>query len=172
MQIVIRVNEADQRFDRFLRKYFKQNKEVKLTDIYSRIRTGAIKLNGRKAKESTKLVLDDQIDFTGVEEIDKDIVAMTAPKQMRKYNLSSQELKKQILYEDDERIIRNKPSGIVVHEGNFHTNDINLNDYLESYLHYSVKKEKPDTIIDQSVNPRTRQVFKPAFAFRLDKDTS
>ncbi len=172
MQIIIRVNEADQRFDRFLRKYFKPNKEVKLTDIYSRIRTGAIKLNGRKGKESTKLVLDDQIDFTGVEEIDKDILAMTAPKQMRKYNLSSQELKKQILYEDNERIVRNKPSGIVVHEGNFHTNDINLNDYLESYLHYSVKKEKPDTVIDQSVNPRTHQVFKPAFAFRLDKDTS
>lgn len=91
---------------------------------------------------------------------------------MRKYNLSSKDLKQQILYEDDQRIIRNKPSGLVVHEGNFHVDDINLNDYLASYLQYSTKKEHPDTIIDTSINPRTHQVFKPAFAFRLDKDTS
>lgn len=34
----IQVNEANQRFDRFLRKYFKAEAEVTLADIYSRIR--------------------------------------------------------------------------------------------------------------------------------------
>lgn len=38
MRIEIDANSANQRFDRFLRKYCKPYPEVKLSDIFSRIR--------------------------------------------------------------------------------------------------------------------------------------
>jgi 23S rRNA pseudouridine955/2504/2580 synthase len=172
MQITIRVNEANQRFDRFLRKYFKTNKEVTLKDIYARIRKGAIKVNGKKAAQNYQLVMDDIVSFAQDAETEKEISHLDAPKAMRKHNISLEELKKQVLREDDNRIVRNKSAGIVIHEGNFHTNDINLNDYLESYLKFQKKADPELSTKPDEINIRTRQIFKPAFAFRLDKDTS
>jgi 23S rRNA-/tRNA-specific pseudouridylate synthase len=45
MDITITEQEADQRLDRFLRKYFKPYPKIKLADIYSRIRKGTVKVN-------------------------------------------------------------------------------------------------------------------------------
>ncbi|MCR5412737.1 MAG: hypothetical protein K6E76_07335 [Patescibacteria group bacterium] len=42
MKVFIDVNSANQRFDRFLRKFFKEYPAVKLTDIFSSIRKGEI----------------------------------------------------------------------------------------------------------------------------------
>jgi len=50
--IIIDSNSAHQRFDRFLRKHFKSNNNISLSDIFSRIRKGNIRINGKKAKES------------------------------------------------------------------------------------------------------------------------
>ena len=55
MQIIIDENNANQRFDRFLRKRCKAYPEVKLSDIYSRIRKGTIKVNDKKSKEEYRL---------------------------------------------------------------------------------------------------------------------
>ena len=53
----------------------------------------------------------------------------------------------------------------MIHPGNFHLNDITLNDYLEAYVNRVWKKEGKD--------PATMSdTFKPSFGFRLDKDTS
>lgn len=131
----IHVNEANQRFDRFLRKYFKSEPEVTLADIYSRIRKGAIKVNGKKKKENDKLVLGDRIEFSEEKLTLKQPFMAHAEKIVKKHNISIEDIKKQIVYEDDHRIFWNKPYGIVIHPGNFHLNDITLNDYLETYVH-------------------------------------
>ncbi len=55
MELKIGELEADQRCDRFLRKYFKSSPEIKLGDIYAWIRTGAIRVNGKKTKEEYRL---------------------------------------------------------------------------------------------------------------------
>ncbi|MDR0282663.1 MAG: hypothetical protein LBI53_05195 [Candidatus Peribacteria bacterium] len=55
MQITIDEYTSNQRFDRFLRKRCKVYPEVKLSDIYSRIRKGAIKVNDKKTKEEYRL---------------------------------------------------------------------------------------------------------------------
>ena len=55
MQITINENQANQRCDRFLRKYCKPYPQVRLSDIYSRIRKGEVKLNGKRVKEETRL---------------------------------------------------------------------------------------------------------------------
>ncbi len=57
-------------------------------------------------------------------------------KQLKKHNISIEDIKKQIVYEDDHWIFWNKPYGIVIHPGNFHLNDITLNDFLEAYVHW------------------------------------
>ena len=55
MKIIINVSNADQRFDRFLRKYFKAQPEISLTDIFSWIRKWAIKVNNRKRKQDYRV---------------------------------------------------------------------------------------------------------------------
>lgn len=161
----IHVNEANQRFDRFLRKYFKQESEVTLADIYSRIRKGAIKVNGKKKEENYKLVLGDIVEFSEEKLTLKQPFIAHAEKQLKKHNISIDDIKKQIEYEDDHRIFWNKPYGIVIHPGNFHLNDITLNDFLEAYVHRGRKKEGKDPA-------KMGETFTPSFGFRLDKDTS
>jgi len=69
--------------------------------------------------------------------------------------LSKEDILPLILYEDSERVAFNKPTWIVAHESNKHRKDLSMNDYLECYT-----KEYE------------RWTFKPAFGYRLDKDTS
>jgi 23S rRNA pseudouridine955/2504/2580 synthase len=60
-------NIANQRFDRYLRKYFKIYPEIKLNDIYSWIRKGMILVNNKKQKEDYRLLLGDEIKFNNIE---------------------------------------------------------------------------------------------------------
>ena len=64
MQITINENQANQRCDRFLRKYCKPYPQVRLSDIYSRIRKGEVRLNGKRVKEETRLSLWDILEFS------------------------------------------------------------------------------------------------------------
>lgn len=56
MEIRIEANQADQRCDRFLRKYCKPYPQVRLSDIYSWIRKGNVRVNGKRIKEETRLL--------------------------------------------------------------------------------------------------------------------
>lgn len=78
-----------------------------------------------------------------------------------------------ILYEDDDRLIWNKPVGIVAHEGNKHEEDITMNQLLELYMIQQGNNPK-DKISDNQNHQSapSHGTFKPAFAYRLDKDTS
>lgn len=158
MKIEILINEANQRLDRFLRKYFKKQPEVKLSDIYSRIRTGTIRVNGKKATENQKLILWDEVLLGENAKWGKTPRATLENKKVKKKNIDKKAIQKQIVFEDSHWIFWNKPYDMVVHPGNFHTNDITLNDYLEGYF----------SAQDYGKN----STFKPAFGFRLDKDTS
>ena len=64
-------NIANQRFDRYLRKYFKPYSEVKLNDIYSWIRKWAILVNNKRVKEDYKLLLGDEIKFNNIDKGEK-----------------------------------------------------------------------------------------------------
>ena len=55
MEITINENQAQQRCDRFLRKYCKPYPQVSLSAIYSRIRKGQVRINGKRIKEETRL---------------------------------------------------------------------------------------------------------------------
>jgi len=74
-------------------------------------------------------------------------------RKMEKVDINK--IKQQILYEDNHRLVFDKPAGIPMHPGNKHRNDLSMNDYLEKYA----EAYKTDT-------------FKPSFGYRLDRDTS
>ncbi len=159
MRIVIWPNEADQRFDRFLRKYFKPHPEIKLGDIFSWIRKGAIKVNDRKRNEQYRLkegeviVRDDSI------ATEKNASNVTVSKKQKVASFSLEKLTNMIIFEDENRLVRNKPADLVVHPWDKHTSDISLHDMMLSYLQQTGQRTESHT-------------FKPAFCFRIDKDTS
>jgi len=155
MQIIIDENNANQRFDRFLRKRCKAYPEVKLSDIYSRIRKGTIKVNDKKSKEEYRLQIWDKINIEEQIMGKRDPSLLISSKEKKIKKVSKEEIKKRIIYEDENRVAFNKPAGVVLHESNKHRNDLSMNDYLEIYT----KGLENDT-------------FKPSFGYRLDKDTS
>jgi 23S rRNA pseudouridine955/2504/2580 synthase len=60
-EIIIDNSNHDQRFDRFLRKYFKMQPQIALADIYRGIRNREITINGKKSKEDYRLRNGDAI---------------------------------------------------------------------------------------------------------------
>lgn len=159
MNITIWENEADQRLDRFLRKYFKTNHDIKLSDIYSWIRKWAVRVNDKKKSQEYKLQLWDKLSINKeqIQRLDIDETFMT--KNQKQNKIISQDLKKYILFEDDNWIFWNKKAWLVVHPWNSHLDDLTLNDFLKQYLSSTSSYKKTST-------------FVPSFWFRLDKDTS
>ena len=156
MEIKIDKTASDQRFDRFLRKRFKKYPQVRLADIYSTIRKGLIKVNNKRTKEEYRLKLWDivQIDDK-VQMGSEDLSLLVSQKERKMEKVDTKKVKEQILYEDEHRIVFDKPADIPMHPGNKHRNDLSMNDYLEKYA----EEYKTAT-------------FKPSFGYRLDRDTS
>jgi len=143
--------EKDQRFDRFLRKYLKNNTEIKLWEIYKMIRKWIIKVNNKKHKDDYRLKEDDIINLP-----DSIIINETKDDKLSKFPL--EKIKEMIVYEDENYIFFNKPAWITIHWWEKHTGDLTMNSFLEKYIE--------ETWIKQS------STFSPAFCFRLDKYTS
>jgi len=158
MKVTIDESSANQRFDRFLRKFFKSYPQITLSDIFSAMRKGEILLNGKKKKGEVRVNLWDEIEISDLLVKDEVSVRNHSAQEIKAKQLSKiskEEIKKMILYEDENRIVFNKPAGIVLHESKKHRNDLSMNDYLEFYAADCVQG-----------------TFKPSFWYRLDKDTS
>ncbi len=156
MDIVIDNASSDQRFDRFLRKRFKKYPQVRLADIYSMIRKWYTKVNNKKVKEQHRLMIGDVVTIDdSVQMGTEDLSLLVSQKERKLEKVDIKKLKQHILYEDDRRVVFDKPAGIPMHPWNKHRNDLSMNDYLETYA----SEHKTDT-------------FKPSFGYRLDRDTS
>lgn len=156
MEIKIDKDSSDQRFDRFLRKWFKKYPQVRLADIYSTIRKWLIKVNGKRVKEEYRIKVGDIIQIDDkVQMGSEDLSLLISQKDRKLEKVDIKKIKQQILYEDGHRIVFDKPYGIPMHPGNKHRNDLCMNDYLDKYT----EEYKTAT-------------FKPSFGYRLDRDTS
>lgn len=160
MEIKIQAEQANQRCDRFLRKYCKPYPQVRLSDIYSWIRKGEVRVNGKRTKEESRLSLGDVVSFDEALLGKKDKNLTLTQKERKMQKIDFDELQTWILYEDEDWLVFNKPAGIVIHPSAQHRNEPCMNDYLEFYC------EKMGYTKDK------HQTFKPAFGYRLDKDTS
>ena len=148
MQVLtVNQNEAGQRFDKLLVKYL--NKAPK-SFIYKMLRKKNITLNGKKATGSEILNLEDEIKlFLSEETIEKFSELQI---QEVKHNL-------QILYENKDVLIINKPAGTLSQKAN--PEDVSLVEEIISYMLDSKQLSREDL-----------KSFKPSICNRLDRNTS
>ncbi len=147
MQTEVKVEnlKVKTRLDNFLASYFPNitrstSKKIIIGEL--------VMLNGKKAKPNAKLNEGDivSIDLDGIREfIDTKDLKELIPVEM----------KLDIIFEDENTIILNKPSGVVVHPSYMHNEDSLMN----GLTYYIIHKDK---------NPFTR--IRPVH--RLDRDTS
>lgn len=147
IKITITENDANQRLDKFVRKYLN---DAPLSLLYRWIRTNRIKLNRKKPDIKTMLQLNDQLELFITEE---ELAELRAPKVVHDRKVSLD-----IIYEDRHILVLNKPVGIVVQEEG---EGISLTADVQSYL-----LRKGD------YNPRLSNGFAPYPAHRLDRNTT
>lgn len=145
--------EKDQRFDRFLRKILKENEQISLWRIYKFIRKWQIRVNWKKEKDNYRLKVWDMVNIP-----DNIFDWMSKSKEEKIAEISLDEIKSMIIFEDDNFIFFNKPAWVAMHEWNKHMKNITMNSFLDKYVE-ETKIQKSST-------------FSPAFCFRLDKNTS
>lgn len=148
-EIKIHKNEAGQRFDKFLFKYFK---EASSGFIYKMLRKKNIVLNGKKSDGKNQLKEDDIIKiFMADDTIEKFRGGVTS--------IKVEPIDLEVVYEDDNVVFINKPSGMLSQKAV--DSDVSLNEYMISYL-----------INNGSLNEKDLQTFKPGICNRLDRNTS
>lgn len=131
--------DKDKRLDIFL---LEKLKEFSRSHIKNLIDGGKVLLNGKKVKAGEKLSKDDLIE---IEEI-KPIEVQTKP----------EDIPIEIVYEDEDLAVVNKPQGMVVHAGAG-----NINGTLVNALLFKLKNLS-------GINGKLR----PGIVHRLDKNTS
>ncbi len=106
-KLVITASYCNQRLDNFLFNYFKN---VPKSRIYKGIRKGEVRVNGKRIAPLYKLQLQDEL------RIPPFFMAEQPKKPMAPTSLMDF-LDTQVIYEDKDLIILNKPSGLAVHGG-------------------------------------------------------
>jgi 23S rRNA pseudouridine955/2504/2580 synthase len=106
-EMVVADDRAGQRIDNFLLHVFKN---VPKSFIYKLLRKGAIKVNGKRIKVEYKLESGDLIRLPAVYQ-------EAQPKTAQAKEATKIFLKRAILFEDEDLIVLNKPSGMAVHGG-------------------------------------------------------
>ena len=146
-QMTVGVNDAGQRLDKFLLKALPA---LPKTLMYKFLRTRHIKLNGKKAEISTRLSEGDILTFFISDEFfiqDSQQLFMQARPEI------------QTVYEDENILLVNKPSGLIVHEDEGESVDTLIN----QVLHYLYKKG--------DYHPEQEASFAPALCNRIDRNT-
>jgi 23S rRNA pseudouridine1911/1915/1917 synthase len=137
---IVTEDEANVRLDAFLVTKFEGKSRGYCQKL---VEEGNVLVNGKKGKSSYKVCVDDKIDVTPMEE--------------KVLALEKKDIALDILYQDDDIIVLNKPRGLVVHPSNGHYDG----DTLVNALLYHVKDLS-------SING----VVRPGIVHRIDKDTS
>ena len=147
-EVIIGKNEAGQRFDKFLFKYFK---EAGGGFIFKQLRKKNIVLNDKKATGKELLELDDSVKIYMKDET---IAKFKGDSSFKK---TSSDI--DIVYEDENVIIVNKPAGVLSQKAD--DNDISINEMIISYL-----------LDNGSLTETDLETFKPGICNRLDRNTS
>lgn len=159
MDFSIDSNQKWQRLDRIIRKLFKNNSDIKLNQIYTRLRKWKIKVNNEKKKENYRVREWDKINIH-LENASINFSQQKSNKNERLKQTDIKDIKQQIIFEDKNWIFWNKPSWIAIHPWKKQETTPTLNDYLKLYI----QKNYPELL--------SNNTFQPSFCFRLDKDTS
>lgn len=158
--LLLRVGSAlqERRLDKYLHGRFSNYSRVMLQEI---IKAGAVKVNGQSAKPSLKLSPDDLIEITLPE--------------LPKTEIPPENIPLDIIYEDNDFIIINKPANIIVHPARGNTSGTIANAlafHLTSSESEPDEQEQPDSIDKDDELPVAMGDFRPGIVHRLDKNTT
>jgi len=136
----VTADEADIRLDRWFKRHFPALSHGQLQKL---LRTGQVRVDGKRAETSTRLAAGQNI------RVPPQAIAPPKIQSEKIASRAANDLKKLILYEDDDVIALNKPAGLAVQGGTGLRE--NLDDMLKSLA---------------------RGQDKPKLVHRLDRDTS
>jgi len=134
------VKEDSIRIDAYLSK---ENRELSRTMIQKLIEEGNVLVNNNKVKASYKVALNDKIDVNIPE--------------AKEIELKPEKIDLNVIYEDNDIIVINKPKGLVVHPANGNPDGTLVNALME--------------ICKDSLSGIGGEI-RPGIVHRLDKDTS
>lgn len=147
-ELTVGKNDAGQRLDKFITKAL----DIPMSLLYKSIRTKKIKVNRKRAEISTKLCEGDTIQCFLAEEFFE--------KKVTKRSFESITPHLNIVYEDENIMLLNKPAGVSVHEDDKGSTNT-LITHVQSYLFGKGE-----------YNPDDEQSFAPALCNRIDRNTS
>lgn len=147
--VTIQKNDCDQRLDKFLGKYLKKLPE---TLLYKYIRLKRIKVNGKRSEASYLLKLGDVLSIYINDEFFEDGVSNA-------HNFLKIQPTLNIVYEDENILLIDKPSGLIAHEDDTESFNTLIN-HIKAYLY---QKGEYD--------PENELSFAPALCNRIDRNT-
>ena len=151
--LTVHKNDENQRLDKYLKKYLK---EAPGSFIYKMLRKKNIVLNGKKADGTEKLTAGDEIKLFFAEETLEKFTGEAAKIKLEKFPVKKD---LEILFEDDDLLMLNKPAGELSQKAE--AKDVSMNEYALGYL------QETGAITEESL-----KVFKPSVCNRLDRNTS
>ena len=168
--VTIKANQAGQRLDKFLHKYLPN---AGTSFLYKMLRKKNITLNGKKAEGKEILSVGDELKFffsdetfekfSGQSPASADTPSTTndARKEVTAEYLKAYKVFKgiQVLYEDDNVLIVNKPVGVLTQKST--SKDVSLNEWLIGYL-----------LETGEITSEELHTFHPSVCNRLDRNTS
>lgn len=156
-ELIIGKNDAGQRLDKFLTKAL----DLPQSLLYKSIRLKKIKVNRKRAEANMKLAEGDTIQcFLAEEFFEKGKKhGFSEGSSLGAESLCRINTKLDIVYEDENLILVNKPAGLSVHE-DADSKSNTLITYILSYLY-----EKGE------YSPEDEQSFAPALCNRIDRNT-
>lgn len=141
-------NDAGQRLDKFITKAVPR---LPTSLLYKYIRLKRIKLDGKRAEISTRLIVGSVLDCY----INDEFFEAASPK----HDFLSAGNVLNVVYEDDNILLADKPQGLIVHPDE--------NEYCDTLItriqRYLYEKGQ--------YNPATENSFRPALANRIDRNT-
>lgn len=145
---IINQNDSGQRLDKFITK---TAPKLPKSLLYKYIRLKRIKINRKRAEISTKLNVGDVVDMYINDEFFEE--------KPKTYDFMLASKKLNIIYEDENIILIDKPEGLIVHPDKNEYNDT-LITRIQRYLF-----EKGE------YNPDDENTFTPSLANRIDRNT-
>lgn len=156
-ELIISKNEAGQRFDKYLLKYLNK---AGTGFIYKMLRKKNIVLNDKKAKGNELLSLGDSVKLYMADDTISSFMDNTSCVSLKNHDkLLMFEKTIDILYEDDNILLINKPCGVLSQKS--HKDDISVNDIALSYL-----------LNKGTYTKDTLRAFTPSVCNRLDRNTT
>lgn len=163
--VTVGTNQAGQRLDKFLHKYLPN---AGTSFLYKMLRKKNITLNGKKAEGKEMLSIGDEIKFFFSDETFAKFSGKELPNEdsadektmIKESQDAYQKLKGvQVLYEDENIILLNKPVGILTQKAS--PKDLSLNEWLIGYL-----------LSNNGISKEELATFHPSVCNRLDRNTS